>query len=393
VRILFTVRSGLGHLHPLVPIARAAESAGHEVAFAASRSVVPMVERAGFRCHPAGLVLDDQSTEQLVPEMRGTVGKARAALYWRYIFAGLAPTAMIPALLELTSAWRPDVVVRDDTEFGGCIVAECLGVPHAAVQTTAFRPHFYDLIREPLSERRVESGLPPDPDLAMPFRYLFLSPFPPGYLDPSVTLPATTHRLRPVPFDRSGDEPLPEWCERLPERPTVYLSLGTVINYRADIFRAFLEGLRDAPLNLIVTVGRDQDPAQFGPQPEHIHIEHYIPQTLLFERCALVVTHGGSGTVMAALTHGLPMVIVPITADQPENAERCAALGVAQVIPLAELSAERAAKAVCEVLGQARYGQAAERVRDEIAALPGPEYAVELLERLAAEKRPLIAVA
>jgi len=47
-----------------------------------------------------------------------------------------------------------------------------------------------------------------------------------------------------------------------------------------------------------------------------------------------VLTHGGSGTVMAALTHGLPMVIVPIMADQPENAERCAALGVAQVIPL-----------------------------------------------------------
>jgi len=63
------------------------------------------------------------------------------------------------------------------------------------------------------------------------------------------------------------------------------------------------------------------------------------------------------------------------------------------VIPLATLSAERAAEAVRELLGQARYGQAAERVRDEIAALPGPEYAVELLERLAAEKRPLIAVA
>ncbi len=390
MRVLFTVRSGLGHLHPLIPIARATEVAGHEVAFAASGPVAPMVERASFRCHPAGLALDDQRTEQLVPEMQGTVGKERAALYWRHIFAGHAPAAMIPALLELISAWRPDVIVRDDTEFGGCIVAERLGIPHAAVQTTAFRPHFYDLIREPLSQRRIEAGLPPDPNLAMPFRYLFLSPFPPGYLDPAVALPATTHRLRPVPFDQSGDETLPEWCERLPERPTVYLSLGTVVNYRANIFRAFLKGLRNAPLNLIVTVGRNQDPDQFGPQPAHVYIERYIPQTLLFAHCDLVLTHGGSGTVMAALTHGLPMVIVPIMADQPENAERCAALGVAQVIPLATLSAERAAEAVREVLGQAHYRQAADRVREEVAALPGPEYAVKLLERLVTEKQALL---
>jgi len=222
MRILFTVRSGLGHLHPLISIARAASDAGHEVAFAAPAPVAPVVERAGFRCHPAGLIIDDRSVEQLVPEMRGATGKARAALYWRHIFSGHAPQAMVPALLQITATWRPDVIVRDDTEFGGCIAAEYLGIPHAAVQTVAFRSHVYDLIREPLSARRVEVGLPPDPELAMPFRYLFLSPFPAGYLNPAIMLPATTHRLRPVPFDRSGDETLPEWCAHLPAQPTVY---------------------------------------------------------------------------------------------------------------------------------------------------------------------------
>ena len=389
MRILFTVRGGLGHLHPLIPIARAAEAAGHEVVFAASPSVTPMVERAGFRCHPAGLKIDDQQAEQLVPEMRGLFGKARAALIWRHIFAEHAPAAMIPALLALTSVWRPDLIVRDDTEFSGCIVAEQLGVPHAAVQTTAFRPYLYDMIRVPLSQRRVEAGLPPDPDLAMPFRYLFLSPFPSGYLDPTVTLPVTTHQLRPVPFDRSGGEALPEWCDHLPDRPTVYLTLGTAYNYRTDIVRTFLDGLSGEPINLIVTVGRDQDPGQFGPQPENVHIEHYIPQTLLFGRCDLVLTHGGSGTVMAALTHGLPMVIVPIAADQPDNAERCAKLGVARIVQPTGLTSAQAVGVVREVLGQAQYRQAAERLRAEIAELPGPEHGVELLERLVAEKRPL----
>ena len=391
MRILFTVRLGLGHLHPLVPIARATAAVGHEVAFAAPRSVTPLVERAGFRCHPAGLDVDVRNMEHVVPELRGVVGEARAAVAWQHLFAGHAPAAMVPALLDVASAWHPDVIVRDDTEFGGCIAAERLGVPHAVVQTTAFRPHIYDLIREPLSQRRVEAGLPPDPDLAMPFRYLFLSPFPSGYLNPAVVLPATTHRLRPVPFDRSGDEVLPAWCARLPDRPTVYLSLGTAFNYRADIFRVFLAGLRDAPLNLIVTVGRDQDPAQFGPQPAHVHIERYIPQTLLFARCDLVITHGGSGTAMAALTHGLPLVIVPIAADQPENAERCVALGLGRMVPPAELTPERARAAVLGVLADPAYRQNAGRMRDEIARLPGPDHAVRLLERLVTEQGPLLA--
>jgi UDP:flavonoid glycosyltransferase YjiC (YdhE family) len=391
MRALFTVRPGLGSLHPLVPIARATERAGHEVVFATARSFVSRVEQAGFRCIAAGLDSTDHDAESLVPQMRGLVGRERAALHWRHIFAEHAPAAMVPDLLELAREWRPEVIVRDDCEFGGCIAAERLDIPHAAVHTVAFRPHLYELIRGPLDERRAEAGLPSDPEGAMPFRYLFLSPFPPSYLAPSVALPATTHRLRPVPFDQSGEEALPEWVDRLPDRPTVYLTLGTLFNHRSDIFRAFIEGLRDEPVNLIVTVGRDRDPAEFGPQPGHVRIERYIPQTLLFERCDLIITHGGSGTVMAALTHGLPMVIVPIAADQPENAERCAGLGVARALWPADLTADAAREAVSAVLTDASYKDAAARLRAEIAGLPGPERAAELLEKLASERAPLAA--
>jgi UDP:flavonoid glycosyltransferase YjiC (YdhE family) len=391
MRVLFTVRPGLGLLHPLVPVASALASAGHEVAFASAAGFAPIIERAGFRCFPAGIDSTDRDAERLAPEMRGMVGRERAAAMWRRIFAEHAPMAMVADLLDLTRSWMPDLVVRDDLEFGGCIAAERLGIPHAAIQAVSFRPHLYELIKEPLGQRRVEAGLSPDPDLTMPFRYLYLSPFPPGYLNPAVSLPPTTHHLRPVPFDRSGDESAPAWLDNLPDRPLVYLTLGTIFNYWTDIFRAFIEGLRDEPVTLVVTVGRNGDPGQFGPQPEHIRIERYIPQTLFFPRCDLVVTHGGSGTTMAALTHGLPLIVVPISADQPENADRCAALGVARVIQPSDLTAGLAREAVREVLGNSAYRRAAERMRDEIAALPGPEHAVALLERLAADHRPLTA--
>jgi MGT family glycosyltransferase len=184
---------------------------------------------------------------------------------------------------------------------------------------------------------------------------------------------------------------LPEWVERLPARPVVYATLGTAYNRTPGIFPAILTALRDEPLTLIVTVGGDRDPADFGDQPPHVHIERYLPQSLLFPRCDLVITHGGSGTVRTALDSGLPLVVIPIAADQPDNARRCAALGLARVIAPDERTPEAIRAAVRNVLRDPGYRRHAARLRDEMRALPGLGYAVTLLARLAAERRPLVA--
>ncbi len=199
-------------------------------------------------------------------------------------------------------------------------------------------------------------------------------------------------RARPVSFE-SGDETLPPWVASLPDRPTVYVTLGTEFSRgpagRA-IFTAMLAALRDEPMNLIVTVGRDNDPADFGPQPPNVHIERYIPQSPLLPHCDLVVRHGGFGTVTETLNAGLPMVAIPISADQPYNAACCAALGVGVVIEPGERGTEAIRAAVRAVMDNPSYRQKAERVRDEMAALPGPEHGVELLEQLAKEKQPAL---
>jgi len=150
-----------------------------------------------------------------------------------------------------------------------------------------------------------------------------------------------------------------------------------------------LAGLRDLPIDLIVTVGRDLDPDELGTQPASVHIERFLPQAELLPQCHLVVSHAGSGSVLGALAHGLPMVLIPIGADQPLNAARCEALGVAEVLEAAAVTPQEVREAVSRVLGDPAYRRAAERVRDEIGALRGPEYAVSLLERLATERRPM----
>ena len=389
MRILFTCSTGLGHLHPLVPIARAATQAGHEVAFATPSPFAPTVERSGFRVFPAGMA---ESPVDAFPELQRLSGRDATEFMWARVRPAQA-AAMVSDLLRVIDEWRPDLIVRERAEYGGCIVGERLGIPYASVEINAAEMGHDQraILGAGFAGVLAQHGLPPDPELQIQERQLVLSPFPPSYRGGS---PGAAHlAIRPTPFDQSGDERMPGWIDELATQPIVYLTLGTssLFNARPNIIRAFIEGLADEPLNLIVAVGHNNDPADFGTTPSNVRIERYIPQTLVFPRCDLVVCHAGSGTVMAALAHGLPLVLVPIGADQPQNARRCAALGLAHVVDVDALSPSVALAAVLEGLGNLSYRQHAEMVRAEIEALPGPEQAVNYLERLVAGEDPALA--
>jgi UDP:flavonoid glycosyltransferase YjiC (YdhE family) len=344
---------------------------------------------SGFTCFPIGTDESDEEIAARRARMAGFSPEQSAMAFWSQIFPEDRAGRVLPDLVDLVRAWRPHLIVREFLEFASCVAAELVGIPHAAVQVAAWRPRFHPLLARPLAHLRRSVGLAPDPDLLMPYRYLFLATSPPSFYESSAPLPATAHSLRPVIFDQSGNERLPEWFDRLPDRPTVYATMGTVVNKVPSILEAIVSGLQDEPLTLILTTGRDRDPAEFGPQPPNMHIERYIPQSLLFPHCDLVVTHGGTGTMMAALSHGLPMVIVPVRADQPDNARRCAELGVARSIPPTDRNAEVIRAVVREVLTNPGYRANATRLRDEIRGMPGPDYRVTLLEQLASERNPL----
>lgn len=394
MRVLFTTMAASGHIHPLVPLAQALEAAGHEVGFACAEAGRATIERLGFRFFPAGITMAEAQAE--LEPLRATDPAAAHPLWiGKEAFGRILPGRMIPDLLAACREWEPDLIVREATEFAGCLVAEQLGLPHASVELgTFFAAHWLvGFIGDHGERHRAALGLPPDPELREIYRYLHLSFVPPSYQDPEQPLPATAHALRTVVFDRSGEEALPDWVDRLPDRPLVYATLGTAFNDAPDLFRAIVAGLGELPINLVVTVGRDGDPARFGPQPDHVRIERYIPQSLLFERCAAVVCHAGWNTVMASLAHGLPLVLLPLGADQFWNAERCAGLGVGLALPPEERSPEAIRTATYRVLDDPRFRANAAALRAEMAALPGPERGVALLEELVESYHPRRATA
>jgi UDP:flavonoid glycosyltransferase YjiC (YdhE family) len=104
-----------------------------------------------------------------------------------------------------------------------------------------------------------------------------------------------------------------------------------------------------------------------------------------------VIFHGGSGTLAHVVANGLPMVILPLGADQFDNAARCAELGASRTLDPDQLTPEHIREVLLDVLHTPTYRLSAERLRNEFDALPGVDYAVELLERLARDKVPIIA--
>jgi UDP:flavonoid glycosyltransferase YjiC (YdhE family) len=109
-----------------------------------------------------------------------------------------------------------------------------------------------------------------------------------------------------------------------------------------------------------------------------------VPQAAVLPHVAAVLSHAGSGSVLGALTHGLPMVLLPMGADQPWNGDRCAALGVARVLDPGTATAADIAAALREVVADPAYAAAAKAQRDALATLPGPAAAVAAIAGLAA---------
>ncbi len=387
MRILFAFAGGSGHLDPLIPLARAAEANSHDVAFASRSSMVATVEAHGFSVFPIGR--DEPEIPERTPLQPLDADREDRVL--REGFARAAGRERASGVLARCDEWGPDLIVCSEADYGSMIAAELRDLPYAVVLDSAagsfIRP---EVIAEPLHELRAEHGLAPDPALEMLSRFLVLSPFPPSFRDPRFPLPPTAHSIKPL-LIRPTDE-VPPWIEEHGDRPTVYVTLGTVFNMESgDLFSRMIAGCRELPVNVVVTVGRHLDPEEFGSQPANVRIERYIPQALLLPRCDVVVSHAGSGSVMGALAHGLPSVLIPMGADQPHNAGRCKALGAGLVLEAISATPEDVRDAVSELLEDPTYRRAAERIRAEIDALPGIEHALDLLERLAAEKRPLLA--
>jgi UDP:flavonoid glycosyltransferase YjiC (YdhE family) len=371
--VLATFVGGWGHAEPLLPVARLAQSRGHHVAFAGQAAVVPRLGAMGFETFVAGP--DTLGTKRLPPvpvDREGERAVMRDHFVSRY---GAERLATLTALFERE---RPAAVVCDEVDVGAVAAAERLGIPCVVVSVLAAgRMRAPAVVGAAWDQLRADHSLPPDPAGERLAGSLLLAAAPRSFRDPTVRRPSRLRDVRP---------PIVDEVTRVPvgARPFVYATLGTVFNLESgDLLGRVVEALGYAPVDALVTVGPHIEPAEFADAPPNVRIEQFVPQHEVLGRCAAVVSHGGSGTLIAALSLGVPVVVLPMGADQPDNADRCEALGVGLVLDALGAGAASIADAVSRVTTEDRFRRAAAVLAAEAAQQPRLDEVAELTSLLA----------
>jgi UDP:flavonoid glycosyltransferase YjiC (YdhE family) len=350
MRILFSAAPMFGHVNPVLPLAVAARRAGHEVVFATGPALVPYVERYGLATWAVDSPPNPTNTD------------------WVAHFLAVAGSR-VDGLRPRAEAWRPDVVVHEETDLAGAVVAHATGARHVVHGLGPMPPiQLWDVVAPALD--RLLAGT-----TAATRRATYLDICPPALQPPGPRLWSDTQPLRPVVGLPSDGDRLP--FTDLPYARTAHLTLGTVFHGSTDVLAAAIAGLTRQPdLNVVVATGPGTAPDAFGPQPPHVVLAPYVPYGLLLPHCDLVVAHGGAGTTFGALAHGLPQLLLPQGADQHRNAHAAAAAGVALV--LEAVTEDGVAAAAARLLGDAAFGERARIVQASIAAMPAPDHVVGL---------------
>jgi UDP:flavonoid glycosyltransferase YjiC (YdhE family) len=191
------------------------------------------------------------------------------------------------------------------------------------------------------------------------------------------TLPGN---VRYVGAQLEDPEWTPEWVPPWPpgdDRPIVAVGLSTTYQAHRPLLDRSIEALGSLPVKALVSTG----PIAIGSTPANVHASSYMPHSRVFPFADVVVTHGGLGTVHAALAHGKPLVCAPLGRDQPDNAARVVSRG-AGVRVGAGSSARTIAAAVTRVLGDPEYAMAARRLGETITR-DDPATGVDELLRVA----------
>jgi UDP:flavonoid glycosyltransferase YjiC (YdhE family) len=176
----------------------------------------------------------------------------------------------------------------------------------------------------------------------------------------------------------------PPALQGLPYERTVYVTAGTTHNSTPGLLEAMVDGLREAAVHVVVTIGPEGDLDRFGVQPEHVHIERYIAQNTLLPHCEVVVCSAGAGTVLGALAHATPLVVAPVATDQHEMAAQVEQAGVGIVCSTAPLSPATVREAFQEVSSDPAYSAASAGLREQIVSMPTPVDLIPRLDELAA---------
>lgn len=365
MRLLFSSSPLTGHLLPMLPLASAARRAGHEVIIASGPDLRDEIERRGFTAWPVGPSMAEIEAVGL-PRPPGPGASDEQILWSNAQRLFVNPSAVRAAqLIPLVERTPVDVIVQELYELGASYVRPATGRRLVHGLGADF-PGFIQLATLGHAEVARTLGRPDaiEQYLAAPY----IDPFPPA-LHPAARPWRDVRPLRPDAGEAPAGATLPEAFRRTAQPRTVYLTLGTVFS-SVELWRRLFEAVADLPVTIVATTGHAVDPGELGPLPANVAVERFVPQALLLPNCSAVICHAGAGTVLGALTFGLPLLLLPMGADQFGNATAIADAGAGIVLDPDAATPAAIRAALSRLLDTDSFRRAARKVADSIATLP-----------------------
>lgn len=374
-RFLWLNWSGGGNLPPSLGIARALTERGHTVTFAGRPEMVPRVDAAGFDAIEVTRAYEQVAAYPPASRLR------EAGCY-------LSSPAVAEELRAIVAREAPDVVLID-AMFPAALAEAATFTCRTAVILHTFLFRQYEMWRGQVGqfiEMRRQAGY--------------------GELPPFDALWRSQDRLVATALAEFDHAPLPGWefvryagpvleDERvavpvaLPwaaddRTPLVLVSFSTGLEQRnVQKLQATLDALGALDVHAVATTGGIVEPDELR-VPPNAFVVRYAAHDPIMARASLIVTHGGHGTAMRALRHGVPMILIPgLAGDQPFVAAAVEEWGAGLALPK-DAAGDAIRAAARAVFTEPRFAEGARRRADALRGVDGAPAAADHLEALLA---------
>ena len=395
---------GCGHLFPLCALLIELSERGHRIHLRTARDGQSIGRRLGF---------DTEAIDPRIEEISGQDWTARGTLdvLKRTIDVLCRRAALeVNDLLTAIDTAQPDVIIVDANCWGAASLAEARGIPWlifspftpylrspgvppfgpglrrrtglaGTLRDATVRPVVTYLFDRPMVPRinaiRAELGVPPvdSVDALMRRAPLLLAVGGEPLEYPHPGWGGTTHLIGACAWDPAPTS-APTWLTRI-RQPIVLVSTSSLRQADSELGFTALRALAEEPVHVIATFPAGI-PAGL-PQTPNATVREFVPHAPVLDRAACVVSHGGMGTTVKALDHGVPVCVVPYARDQAEVARRVEAAGCGTRLPAKRLTVHRLRDSVRKAMTMT---DGARRVASGFAATGGVARGADLVEQL-----------
>jgi UDP:flavonoid glycosyltransferase YjiC (YdhE family) len=358
MRVLVSAVPAIGHIVPLLDLAQAMQSSGHEVRFATNQTRHHLVAAAGLQPVDAGMSEAEMRDERLRrwPETERQPASEWATRMWGQI---MAPSSL-QDLLSIAADWRPHVVVHDEGDYAGPVAAAKADLPWVT--------HAWGSPLRPTSElielEEIASWLWASNGLDVPasaglYQHALVNPCP-RFLQNDSPGADVEWPIRPSTFGDEGEV----------LQADAYVGFGTVplfANALAELTAA-VRSCTERGMRVVVTAPSQDLRNELARIDTHlVEAREFVKLSALLPSCKIAITHAGAGTVLASLSAGVPLVLLPRgTPSQHRMAEACEMADVGRSCAgKAEIDA-----AVSDVLSNAAIASRVEVGANQIATMP-----------------------